>query len=139
MKLPPSEYESDGPNLTPVIDVVFLLLIFFLVATRLDKEEKEREIPVVLPEVAEAQSLVASKDLIIDVTRDGKYRIRNKEFSAVQLQEYLHQQYEKNPHRKIRIYGDGESAWKYGVEVMGMCNKAKLDKYTVAALQVDEK
>ena len=33
MKLPDDSQEADGPNLTPVIDVVFLLLIFFLVAT----------------------------------------------------------------------------------------------------------
>ena len=41
--------------MTPVIDVVFLLLIFFLVATEYHQEE--RELDVVLPEVTQAQPL----------------------------------------------------------------------------------
>ena len=53
MRLPEDTSDSDGPNLTPVIDVVFLLLIFFLVATRYDQEERELEVD--LPEVTEAQ------------------------------------------------------------------------------------
>ena len=44
MRLPDESHQSDGPNLTPVIDVVFLLLIFFLVATRFDQEEKELDL-----------------------------------------------------------------------------------------------
>ena len=38
MRLPEDTNEAEGPNLTPVIDVVFLLLIFFLVATTYDQE-----------------------------------------------------------------------------------------------------
>ena len=37
MRLPPETTDTDGPNLTPVIDVVFLLLIFFLVATQFNQ------------------------------------------------------------------------------------------------------
>ena len=52
MQLPPDTNESDGPNLTPVIDIVFLLLIFFLVATTYEREEIEESID--LPEIADA-------------------------------------------------------------------------------------
>ena len=41
MRVPTYDYENDGPGLTPLIDVVFLLLIFFLVATRFNQEERE--------------------------------------------------------------------------------------------------
>jgi CheY-like chemotaxis protein len=61
MKLPLNNTESEGPNLTPVIDVVFLLLIFFLVATRFDQEE--RELDVELPEVS---GLLAGTILVVD-------------------------------------------------------------------------
>ena len=52
MKIAVPTEDFAGPDLTPVIDVVFLLLIFFLVATRYDQEERELE--VVLPEVTQA-------------------------------------------------------------------------------------
>ena len=43
MKISVPTEDFAGPDLTPVIDVVFLLLIFFLVATRYDQEERELE------------------------------------------------------------------------------------------------
>ena len=42
----------DSLSLTPLIDIVFLLLIFFLVATKF--AEEERELAVMLPEASEA-------------------------------------------------------------------------------------
>ena len=59
MKLPADSPESEGPNLTPVIDVVFLLLIFFLVAT--EYHDAERELDITLPEVAQAQPLAQTR------------------------------------------------------------------------------
>ena len=53
MKFPRQPVEPVDVNLTPLIDVVFLLLIFFLVATKLAQEERELDIP--LPEAAEAR------------------------------------------------------------------------------------
>ena len=58
MRLPEENTGNAGPDLTPVIDVVFLLLIFFLVATEYHQEERELE--VVLPEVTQAQPLAMS-------------------------------------------------------------------------------
>ena len=75
MKLPPDTPDSDGPNLTPVIDIVFLLLIFFLVAARYDKQEQERELEIELPQVAAGQPLSMSGDLVVNISADGKYRI----------------------------------------------------------------
>lgn len=133
MRLPPSEPEVEGPSMTSVIDVVFLLLIFFLVASRFDQEE--RELKVALPEVAEAQPLAMTQDLVINVTQDGRYTVAQKEFNDAQLLELLEESRKKNPQRRVLIRGDGRSAWKYGVRVMGLCNKAKIENYRVAAVE----
>ena len=69
MRLPEENTGNDGPDLTPVIDGVFLLLIFFLVATEYHQEERELE--VVLPEVTQAQPLAMSKELIVNITKAG--------------------------------------------------------------------
>ena len=90
MKLPDESKNFEGPNLTPVIDVVFLLLIFFLVATRYDQEE--RELNVVLPEVTQAQPLSMTPELVINVMRDGKYRIVQQEMTEQQLREEIEAQ-----------------------------------------------
>jgi biopolymer transport protein ExbD len=132
MKLPLDTADSDGPNLTPVIDVVFLLLIFFLVATQYNQEE--RELDITLPEVAEAQPLSMTSEIIVNITDDGKYKVATKEYSEAQLLSLLSQAKKNNPHQTTLIRGDGESDLKFAVRVMGMCNKVQMD-YRIAALQ----
>lgn len=133
MRLPPSEPELGMPNMMPLIDVVFLLLIFFLIASRFEQEE--RELKVVLPEVAEAQPLALTQELVINITPEGKYVVARQEYSEGQLAALLDQSHRNNPQQAVLIRGDGRAAWKHGVRVMGLCNKAKIDNYRVAAIQ----
>ena len=61
-------------NLTPLIDVVFLLLIFFMVATTF--LEPEREISIELPEAATASERAEVPDeIVINVLRDGSLNV----------------------------------------------------------------
>lgn len=133
MRLPNYEQESDGPNLTPVIDVVFLLLIFFLVATRFDQQEREMNIN--LAEVVKAKPLAAGNEVIVNVTQEGKYKVVEKEVNENQLESYLKNWVAKNPHHSVLIRSDGRAQWKYGVRVMGICNKLNIEKYRVAAVE----
>ncbi|MEO2019161.1 MAG: biopolymer transporter ExbD [Fuerstiella sp.] len=132
MKLPIETDDFEGPNLTPVIDVVFLLLIFFLVATRYDQEE--RELDVVLPEVTQAQPLSMTPELVINVLRSGTYKIVQQEIDEQQLGQIIRETYRNNPHQSALIRGDGEVALKHAVRVMGLCNEVGMD-YRIAALQ----
>ena len=71
MRLPPAEHESEGPNLTPVIDVVFLLLIFFLVATKFDQQE--RLVSINLAEIFKPEPMaVGTKEVIVNITKEGR-------------------------------------------------------------------
>jgi biopolymer transport protein ExbD len=135
MKLPPAESESEGPNLTPVIDVVFLLLIFFLVATRFDQEE--RELNVVLPEVVQAEPLsMPPQELIVNITESGEYIVAAQTLGEEQLAALLREAARKNPGtQSVLIRGDGNSPLRYGVRVMGLCNRAGITDYRVAALE----
>lgn len=135
MKLPDADNSSEGPNLTPVIDVVFLLLIFFLVATRFDQQEKELD--TILPEVAQAEPLsMPPQELVVNVTKEGKFVVMRKELSESELAAMLRQVSEKNPsNQSVLIRGDQESAWKHGVRVMGLCNRARITDYRVSVVQ----
>ncbi len=133
MRLPTTEPELGVPNMMPLIDIVFLLLIFFLMASRFEQEEKE--LNVTLPEVTEAQPLAGTQELIINITPDGKYLVSKQQYSEAQLSALLGQTSKNNPHRSVLIRGDSRAPWKYGVRVMGLCNKAGIRNYRVAALQ----
>ena len=133
MRLPQSEPELGVPNMMPLIDVVFLLLIFFLMWSRFEKEE--RELPVKLPEVSQAQPLAMTEELVINITQEGKYVVANQQYSKEQLRTLLEQTRKNNPHQAVLIRGDGRAAWEHGVRVLGLCNKAKIKDTRVAALE----
>ena len=135
MRLPESDAELDGPNMTPVIDMVFLLLIFFLCATRFDQEE--RELTAILPEVAQAEPLsMPPQELVVNVTRDGQYVVMQQTVTEEQLASLLHDASFKNPGTQaVLIRGDAEAAWRAGVRVMGLCNRANITNYRVAVIQ----
>jgi biopolymer transport protein ExbD len=135
MRLPESEAELDGPNMTPVIDIVFLLLIFFLCATRFDREE--RELPTLLPEVAQAEPLsMPPNELVVNVTREGQYVVMQQTLTEDQLAALLNDMSLKNPGTQaVQIRGDAQAAWEAGVRVMGLCNKANITNYKVTVSQ----
>ena len=73
---------ADEPtiNMTAMIDVVFLLLIFFMVGTQFS--ERERQIEVKLPTVSTASPLTGLPDeLVINITSDGSV-VRVRETSG---------------------------------------------------------
>src|SRR5437868_3034261 len=114
MRLPPAEVELGIPNMMPLIDIIFLLLIFFLMASSFKQEE--REMNVSLPEAAAAaQPLAMTQDLVINITPAGKYLVAQQQYSEEQLASLLQQAGHNNPHRSVLIRGDANVAWKYGV------------------------
>ena len=70
-------------SLTPLVDVVFLLLIFFLVATRF--AEEDRELDVRLPTASEARPLVLKpKDIELSIDKNGNYSLSAGRLMALQ-------------------------------------------------------
>jgi len=75
VKFPRQPVEPVDVNITPLIDIVFLLLIFFMVSTTFTRE---RELTVELPEAkAEAQAEIVDR-LEIEVSADGEYAVNSQ-------------------------------------------------------------
>ncbi|OUS40463.1 biopolymer transporter ExbD [Oleispira antarctica] len=74
--------ETVDVNLTPLIDVVFLLLIFFMVSTTFTKEN---HLSIDLPEASAEQQPVATNRLEIIITASGSYSINDKNLINNQL------------------------------------------------------
>jgi biopolymer transport protein ExbD len=135
MRLPPAEPDAEGPNLTPVIDIVFLLLIFFLVATQFHNEE--REIPTQLAEVAQARPIaMAPQEVIVNVTAAGEYIISGETYSEGQLAAFLHALAVKNPGaQKVQIRPDRRVPFEFPARVMGLCERERINHYVTTKLE----
>ena len=125
MKVPTTSEESEGPNLTPMIDVLFLLLIFFIVATQFAEDEKELETQ--LAEVAEAQPLSSPpQEIVVNVMQDGEFRVAGQSLTENALQKMIHAQAIANPHQSVQIRTDERAPFKYPARVMGICQQEKI-------------
>ncbi|MFV2057920.1 MAG: ExbD/TolR family protein [Thiohalomonadales bacterium] len=83
MNLNPKNKEELDVNITPLIDVVFLLLIFFMVSTTFDRES---EIEVTLPEAAMDKPLDDDNEpLEVTISADGTYFVNGKRVVNTQI------------------------------------------------------
>ncbi len=118
-------------NMTPLIDVVFLLLIFFLVSTRF--EEEALVMDVVLPEASAAKPLVARpRELIVNVDQKGQWFVQGRQLTENELGTALEQAQANNPGRQVvLIRADNRCAWQAVVTVMNLCNRSHIRDYRV--------
>ncbi len=119
-------------SMTPLIDVVFLLLIFFLVASRFEQEE--RDLAVNLPKASEAQpTIFPGKEVYVTITAEGSYFIDGEQYTSRTLEEKLRSMYQNNPGRqRVKIRADEKSNTGALVGAMNACNRANIGDYTIA-------
>lgn len=137
MRIPAVEEESEGISMTPVIDVVFLLLIFFLVASRFAREE--RDIDTRLPQVVEARPLASgNRQIIVNVNQRGEYIVAGQRYNEQQLAGLLQQETHKNPDmQSVQIRGDERVPLGYVAQVMAMCEQQRI-KHAIAVERLKE-
>ncbi len=118
-------------SLTPLIDVVFLLLIFFLVATKF--AEEERELDLLLPEASEAQPLTSKpQEMFINIDADGRYFVTGKILDLDELYQVLRQAWVNNPARAaVIIRADKDCRWEPVVAALNCCKKANVLDYRI--------
>jgi len=120
-------------NLTPMIDVVFQLLIFFLVAARF--EEEESAMPLPLPQASEAMPRLAKpKEIFINVDQAGRIFLGGQVVTTAELLAQLMQAQANNPGRTpVVVRGDERCDLKHVVAVMNVCAKAGIRDCRIAA------
>jgi biopolymer transport protein ExbD len=122
-------------NLTPMIDCVFHLLIFFLAAAELSEEE--REMKVLLPEASEAMPLTSKpREVFINIDQAGRYYVTGELLTLEDLAAVLKTAWTNNPGRaSVVIRADRRCQWQFVVGAMDACNKARIRDYRVTSLE----
>ncbi|MCZ6699264.1 MAG: biopolymer transporter ExbD [Planctomycetota bacterium] len=107
-------------DMTPMIDMVFLLLIFFLVATTFHQEEREMQIALPLANAAGPIS-VSLRELIINVDVEGGIVVGGRQISPEDLSSVIQEAVEVNPDQKVSVRGDKATAYANVVRVLDIC------------------
>lgn len=123
MNLHPRSLDEPEVNLTSLIDVVFLLLIFFMVSTSFTKES---ELKVNLPEALTEVQASLDTSLEIVVTVDGKYFVNQKELinsDPSTLRDALEAEVGDNRNMPVTIRADGKATHQSVVNVMDVAGR----------------
>lgn len=114
-------------DLTPIIDMVFLLLIFFLVATTF--HQTEREMKIALPAAASAGPISAVlKEMVINVDAEGRIIVAGRTMEPEALRGMVTQAVAANPEQKVTVRGDRSTAYANVVRVLDICKGAGIQE-----------
>ncbi len=121
-------------NLTPMIDVVFLLIIFFMVGSRFSEiSEAERDISLSVPSVQHAETLTQPpRSRIINVYADGKVTLDLEKVSLQELTERLVKARAEYRQTSVVIRGDGNALHQYVADVLATCRQAEINDLSIA-------
>jgi len=139
MNLAGKRRESPDVNLTPLIDVVFLLLIFFMVSTTF---KKETEIKVDLPEASSNPAKKNNKAFEIVIDSRGRYFLNNKELVNQKLKtmkQILIKNMGKNSSRPLIIRSDTKAPLGSAILIMDAASKLGIVNLSFATIKSDEK
>jgi len=133
MPLKTGKLDEPSINMTPMIDVVFLLIIFFMVGARIGEEE--RNLDVQLPQAAVAQPMIAKPDaLVVNVFEDGRILLGKLPLNLEGLEKELVAARTRYPDQAVVIRGEGEGKYQAVVDVLVTCHRAKIKQYSLATV-----
>ncbi len=114
-------------DLTPIIDMVFLLLIFFLVATTF--HQTEREMQVALPAATSAGPISATlREIIVNVDAEGRIIVSGRTIGADELRSLIERAVAANPQQKVTVRGDRTTAYANIVRVLDVCKGSGVEE-----------
>ena len=127
------EEERAGLPFTPMLDVIFLLLIFFMTTSIYG--QLEEEIGIVVPTASEAVPPDRTPgEIIINITEDGMIVVNQKQYDLASLQELLNKVGTVFKGQAVKIRGDRRTQFGRAVEVLNACAKADIWNVSFAAL-----
>lgn len=137
MRINLGEDEQPEIGLIALIDCIFFLLMFFMVATsfkKADEQKKIKELPISLPAAAASleRSEAIEPPLVIGVDKEGNFYFGGVQKTTRQLHDALKLEAEKDNKRLVRVEGDRNTRYNNIVHVLDLC---ELEGFTNIAMR----
>lgn len=126
MRINTGEDEQPEIGLIALIDCIFFLLMFFMVATSFKQQTDHKaleELPLILPTASASLDLARAGEtpFVIGVDKRGAFYAGGEKVSADVLHERLKKEAAVNPARHIRIDGDKMASYQHIVRALDLC------------------
>lgn len=125
--------DEDNLNLTPMIDCVFLLLIFFMVTTVF---KEPYSLQVELPEARQAIQ-VQEKKLVSSIMADGTMEINRERVTVAELQQVLLRHKQETRSLTLIVRTDKETKHKFLLDLLEVAKGLGIEKVVLATEDQD--
>ncbi len=129
--------ESVGFQIAPMIDVVFLLLFFFMTSQLFSQWEAEIDLKLPSAETAE-QRPRAHGEIILNVLSDGQITVHGQTLTTEQVRDLLERLVAQYPGQPVLIRADEAVAYRHIVRVMDLCRMTDVWNLGFAVLPAAE-
>jgi biopolymer transport protein ExbD len=127
LKLSQSSVKRYGIDMTPLIDVVFLLLIFFMLTFAIQGQG----LAISLPQGAESEQENPEKDLIVKINQNDSLFLNDKQVMVDSLKDVLGELLQKRSNKLVII--DSAPGVKYGLfaQVLDISREAGAENFSI--------
>jgi biopolymer transport protein ExbD len=130
--------ENPGFQMAPMIDVIFLLLVFFMVWQVFATWENKIGIEVPTAKSADPPSRRSAGELIINLDASGSAYLNSREVSLVQLEGILTEVADSFKHHRIIIRADRKTDFEAVIRVMDICRNVDIKDIAFATIDASE-
>lgn len=121
----PIQNAAPGFQIAPMVDIVFLLLIFFLVTWNFSRNETELDVKV--PKAREGkETRRAVGEVILNVKADGSVVMNRRAMDPAALGDALKKIAALYPDQAVILRGDENTDYRHVVEVLDICRRANI-------------
>lgn len=129
--------EEPAIPMAPMIDIIFLLLIFFITTSVFARLENELSVTVPTAESATTPKRDLG-ELIVNVKSNGDIIVNQREISTEQLEILLTRIAKQYPDQSVIIRGDRQASLEHAIEVLDVCAQSGVWNVSFAALPPDQ-
>ncbi|MDP9185802.1 MAG: biopolymer transporter ExbD [Verrucomicrobiota bacterium] len=123
--------QHPGIQLAPLVDVLLLLLIFFLLTWNAARNENELDVKVPKASAAKEKSAPVG-DVVVNVKADGNVVVNRRTLNAAELTDLLKSLVQLNSEQAVIIRGDEAGAYKNIIGVLNICTDAGITNVAFA-------
>lgn len=115
-------------NITPLLDLAFVLLIIFIITRPLI----EQSIKLELPQGGGPAAELKAEDIVrVEITSDGHFFAQGREATVPQIESFLVRMNAANPNMVVQIAGDRRTFWDHGVQIIDVCKRNNITRFNI--------
>lgn len=140
MKFSNHEPEAASFQIAPMIDIVFLLLIFFILTWNVSKQDVDSNKEIALPDTSEGITTHSyDHATVIEIYADERIQIGKRVFTIAQIKSQMAQTQRVFPDKPITIWADKGATVELLFKVYNICMAEGLKNVSIAGKNIGEK